>query len=251
MRLHRLRRRGFERALDWQLVDSLLALGSSVHTRLKIIDHARIGGALCVLVSVVGIVSLVAGTSGARLSEIQLGTDPQHVLQLVRIDTVRTAANRAITIDYFFLTAYWAAFVALASLLVRRGGLWRVVAVLAAGMATVTATLDVIENVRTSDVLALYQPGSQLGQKQLDALRHISLLKWGTAAATVALIAGVFAQRDRVSVIALTMLLVAGIGFAGINRHGLIHVYLAGVGLLTIIIGILLLTAPSAMMRRL
>jgi hypothetical protein len=198
-----------------------------------------------------GIVSLVAGTRGARLTEIQLGTDPQRVLQLVRTGTVRTAANRAIAIDYFFLAAYWAAFVALASLLVRRGGTWRVIAFVAAGMATVTATLDVIENLRTSDVLALYQPGSQLGQRQLDALRHISLLKWGTAATTVALLAGVFAQRDKVGVIALSLLLVAGIGFAGINRHDLIRVYLAGVGLLAIIIGILLLAAPSAMIRRL
>jgi hypothetical protein len=210
---------------------------------------ARVAGGLCALVFLIGIITYFAGTKGARLNDIQLGSDPQHVQQLVRDTTVRTAANRAIAIDYGFLTAYWAAFVALAVLLARRSGLWLFVGVLAAATATATATLDIIENVRTSAVLALYQPRSELGQKQLDALRHVSLLKWGASATTVTLLAGLFAQRGKIAVITLILLVVTGIGYAGIRYHDLIQVYLLGVGLLAIIIGILLLAAPSATAR--
>jgi hypothetical protein len=108
-------------------------------------------------------------------------------------------------------------------------------------MATAAATLDIVENVRTTDLLASHH---QLGQKQLDALRHVSLLKWGAAATTVALLAGVFAQRGKLAVIALLMLVVAGIGLAGIEWHGLIQVYELSVGVLTIPIGALLLARP-------
>jgi hypothetical protein len=218
---------------------------------LNVITHARVAGGLCVLVFLIGVVSVVAGTRGARLADIQLGTDPRQVQQLVGDSSVRSAANRAIAIDYFFLAAYWAAFVALAALLARRGGLWLVVAVLAAATATTAATLDIVENMRTTDVLAFYQPGDQLLQKQLDALRHVSLLKWGAAATTVTLLAGVFAQRDKIAVTAVLLLVIAGIGFAGIDRHGLIQVYLLGVGVMSIVIGALLLAWPRAVTGRL
>jgi len=204
----------------------------------------------CTLVFLVGIISAVAGTRGARLSDIQLGTDPQHVLQLVADPNVRADANRAIAIDYFFLTTYWAAFIALAVMLSRRSRLWLIVAVLAAATATATAALDIIENLRTSDVLALYRPGSQLGQMQLDALRHVSLVKWGTAATTVALLAGLFVQRGKIALIGLSLFIVAGIGFAGIGWHGLIPFYLVSIGVLTLIIGIIFLRFPSAMTER-
>jgi len=217
---------------------------------MNVVTHARLAGLLCALVVLIGIVSVLAGTRGARLSDIQLGTDPQQVQQLVSDTTVRRAANRAIAIDYFFLAAYWAAFIALAALLGRRGGIWVAVAILAAGAATATATLDIVENVRTSSVLALYQPGSHLEQKQLDALRHVSLLKWAAAATTVTLLAGLFAQRSKIAVIALLLVVVAGIGFAGINRHSLIQAYLVGVGVMTLIIAIVLLKWTVAVTRR-
>jgi hypothetical protein len=118
----------------------------------------RVAGGLCVLVFLIGLISLVAGTKGARLGDIQLGTDPRQVQQLVGDSAVRSAAHRAIAVDYFFLASYWAAFVSLAALLGRRGGLWIIVAVLAAVTATVTATLDILENVRTTNILALYEP---------------------------------------------------------------------------------------------
>ena len=217
---------------------------------MSVVNQARIAGVLCALVVLIGIITLLAGTRAAQLTDIQLGTDPQHVQQLVSNSTVRRAANRAIAIDYFFLAAYWAAFIALATLLGRRGGIWVAVAVLAAATATATATLDIVENVRTSGVLALYQPGSYLGQKQLDALRHVSLIKWATAATTVTLLAGLFAQRSRIAVIALLLLVVAGVGFVGISRHGWIQAYLIGVGLMTFIIAIVLLVWPAAATRR-
>jgi hypothetical protein len=188
---------------------------------LSVLAHVRFAGAVCALVFLIGLVSALAGTRGARLTEIQLGTDPVKVQQLVADSAVRNAANRAIAIDYYFLAAYWAAFVALAALLGRRGGLWLVVAALAAVAATATATLDITENLRTSDVLGLYQAGSQLGQRQLDALRHVSLFKWAASATTVTLLAWVFAQRDWVAVLTVLLLVVAGVGFAGLRWHGL------------------------------
>jgi hypothetical protein len=215
----------------------------------SVLTHVRFAGAVCALVFLIGLVSALAGTRAARLTEIQLGTDPIKVQQLVADSAVRSAANRAIAIDYFFVGAYWAAFVALAALLGRRGGLWLVVAALAAITATATATLDIIENFRTSEVLGLYQAGSQLGQKQLDALRHVSLFKWAASATTVTLLACVFVQRDWVAVLAVLLLIVAGIGFAGLHRHGLIQGYLLGVGILTLTIAILFLVFPNAETR--
>jgi hypothetical protein len=220
------------------------ALGQPVEGSVNLITHARVAGGLCAFVFVIGLITYFAGTKGAHLSDIQLGTDPQHVQQLVRDSTIRTAAHRAIAIDYFFLTAYCAAFVALAALLARRGGLWLIVGIVAVGTATATATLDIFENVRTTDVLALYQPSSQLARTQLDALRHVSLIKWGASATTVTLLAGLFARRNKTPVMALALLVVAGIGYAGISRHGLIQIYLIALGVLTIIIALLLFKAP-------
>jgi hypothetical protein len=217
---------------------------------MNVVTHARLAGALCALVVLIGIITMYAGTKGARLTEIQLGTDPPHVLQLVSDSTIRRAANRAIAIDYFFLAAYWAAFIALAALLGRRGGIWIAVALLAAATATATATLDIVENMRTSSVLALYQPGSHLEQEQLDALRHVSLAKWAIAATTVTLLAGLFAQRSKIAVIALLLLVVSGIGFVGVRRHGWIQAYLLGVGMMTFIIAIVLVFRPTAVTNR-
>jgi hypothetical protein len=216
----------------------------------NVVTHARLAGALCTLVVLIGIITLVAGTRGARLTDIQLGTDPLKVHQLVSDSTIRRAANRAIAIDYPFLAAYWAAFIALATLLGRRGGIWMAVAALAAATATATATLDIIENMRTSSVLGLYQPGNHLEQKQLDALRHVSLLKWATAATTVSLLAGLFAQWSKIALIALLLLVVAGIGFVGISRHGWIQAYLIGIGAMTLTIAIVLVVWPSAVTKR-
>ena len=64
------------------------------------------------------------------------------------------------------------------------------------------------------------------------------------------LLAGLFVQRDKIAVIALLLLAVAGVGFAGLDRHGLIQVYVRSVGVLTAIIGIMLLVWPGAVTRR-
>jgi ABC-type Fe3+-siderophore transport system permease subunit len=215
----------------------------------SVVTQARLAGALCALVVLVGVISVLAGIRGAQLTDIQLGTNPAHVQRLVSDSTVRHAANRAIAIDYFFIAAYWAAFVALAALLRRRAGVWAAIAVLAAATATATAALDVVENVRTSGVLALYRPDSHLGQKQLDALRHVSLAKWATAATTVTLLAGLFAPRSKIAAVGLAMLVVAGIGFAGVLFHPLIEVYLVGVGVMASVIAVVLLAREPPPVR--
>jgi hypothetical protein len=213
------------------------------------LPHTRVAGALCALVFLIGVISAFAGTRSARLSDIQLGTNTQHVQQLVADPSVRADANRAIAIDYFFLATYWAAFTALAVMLGRRGGRWVIVAALAAATATATATFDIVENVRTSDVLVLYRSDIQLGQMQLDALRHVSLFKWGSAATTVALLAGLFVRPGKIALIGVALFIVAGIGFAGIAWHVLIEGYLLGIGALTLLIGIIFLAFPSAMTK--
>src|SRR5262249_22160462 len=127
-----------------------------------------------------------------------------------------------------------------------RGGLWVVVAVFAAIAATATATLDITENLRTTAVL-----GGDFGQRQLDALRHVSLAKWTASATTVTLLAWVFAQRGWIAVLTALLLVAAGIGFAGLRRHGLLQAYLIGVGILALAIAILLLVRPHAVTRHL
>lgn len=214
---------------------------------MSLLTHVRVAGALCALVFSIGLVSARPGRR-ARLSCIQLGTDPAEVQQLARDRAVRHAANRALEIDYVFLAAYWAAFVALATLLGRRGGPWIVVAALAAIAATATAALDISENLHTSEVLRLSQAGA-LGKEKLDTLRHISLFKWAASATTVALLACVFAQRSWIAVLAALLLAVAGIGFVGLRRHRWIERYLLGVGILTLTIAILFLASPQAETR--
>ena len=66
----------------------------------------------------------------------------------------------------------------------------------------------------------------------------------------MALLAGLFAQRSKIALIGLLLFVVAAIGFAGINRHGLIQAYLLGVGVMSIIIAIVLLKWPAAVTRR-
>jgi hypothetical protein len=68
----------------------------------------------------------------------------------------------------------------------------------------------------------------------------------GAAATTVTLLAGVFARRGKLAVIAALLLIVAGIGFAGTEWHRLIHVYEISVGVLTVFIGALLLARTDA-----
>jgi hypothetical protein len=207
--------------------------------------YARTAGGLCALVCLIGIGSLAAGTGRAHLNQIQLGTHHTAVQRLIRDRSIRSAARRAIAIDYIFLTAYWAAFIALGALLVRRGGGWAVLGGTAWVAATVTAALDLLENLRTSVILALDKRGDQLAQTQLDALRHISLAKWGASAVTIGLLAGVFIEHSWAAALAVAFLLVAFLGLAGLYQRALIRPFFNATAAVTLITAAILLIRPS------
>jgi hypothetical protein len=208
-------------------------------------EYARTAGGLCALVCLIGIVSLAAGTSRAHLNQIQLGTDPTAVQELVRDGSIRSAARRAIAIDYIFLTAYWAAFIALGALLVRRGEDWAALGGTAWVAATATAALDLLENLRTSTILVLGKPGDELTQTQLDALRHVSLAKWGASAVTIGLLAGVFIRHSWAAALAAGFLFVALLGLAGVYQNALIRPFFNATAAVTLITAAILLIRPS------
>jgi hypothetical protein len=199
-----------------------------------VVVTARIAAGLCGLVVVIGFISLRAGIRRARLDEIQLGTNPADVQAVIRDGSVQQAGRRALAIDYFFLTAYWAAFVTLAVLVFHRGGLWIVPAVAAWITATATAALDVAENLRTTAILNLGRRGAHLERSELDGLRHVSLAKWAASALTVALLSAVYARHGWWSVGAVAVfLLVAIVGLAGLYRHALIQRFLSAVAVIS------------------
>jgi hypothetical protein len=209
----------------------------------------RVAGGLCLLVVAIGLVSLAGGSKKARLGDIQLGHDTGKVERLLSDPARRDAVRRAIGIDYPFLVAYWLAFTALGVVVVRRGDGWAAAGVAAIVAALATAALDVTENVRTIGVVDTVDSGRPLGQAQLDALRHASLLKWSASATTVLLLAALFAQRRWVAVIALALVALAAIGYAGLVRHGLLDKYIGVVGLLTVVVGGLCLASPQTVVR--
>ena len=207
---------------------------------------ARVAAGLCGLVIVIGGVSLRAGIGRARLGEIQLGTNPSAVQALLRDQIVVRAARLALRIDYFFLAAYWAAFVTLAVLVFHRGATWTVLAVATWLAATATAALDVTENLRTTAILDLDRRGEQLTQAPLDALRHVSLAKWAASAVTVALLSAVYARHGWWSLPAIAaFLLVASIGLAGLYRHALIDWFLRAVAAISFASAIVLQVDPT------
>lgn len=209
----------------------------------------RVAGGLCLLVVAIGIVSLRSGSTKARLADVQLARDTGDVERLLSDPVRRSAVRRAIRIDYPFLVAYWLAFTALAVVIVRRGDGWAAAGVAAIVAALATASLDVTENVRTIGVVDAVGSGRQLAQAQLDSLRHASLLKWSASATTVLLLAALFAQRRWVAAIAVALVALAAVGFAGLGWHRLIDAYFRGLALLTIFVGLLCLACPETVVR--
>jgi hypothetical protein len=201
----------------------------------------RIAGSFCAIVCIIGALSAVSDRGKARLTEIQLADDPAHV-QALLADPVRAPAVRnAITIDYFFLAAYWAAFVTLALGVVKRGGGWIAVGVCAAITATATALGDVAENRRTTGLL----DRRAISQSAVDQLRHVSLTKWALSALTLALLAGLFAQQRLVGLVAVTLVAVAAVGALGLFRHGLITPFFLALAALTLFMAVLLIGWPG------
>lgn len=206
----------------------------------------RVAGGLCLLVVAIGLVSLARGSKKARLGDIQLARDAGEVERLLSDPARRDAVRRAIGLDYPFLVAYWLAFTALGVVVVRRGDGWAVAGVAAIVAALATAGLDVTENIRTIGVVDTVGSGRPLAQAQLDALRHASLLKWSASATTVLLLAALFAQRRWVAAIAVALVALAAIGFAGFVRPRLIEAYFGGLALFTIVVALLCLAWPEA-----
>ncbi len=203
---------------------------------------ARVAAGLCGLVVVLGGITIAAGIAKARLAEIQLGVDAARVQEILRDRTVASAVRRAMTIDYAFLTAYWAAFVTLAVLVLHRGGAWAALGGAAAVTATATAGLDVTENLKTTGLLG----GEGVTQPRLDALRRVSLAKWSASSLTVALLAAVYARHGWWSAAPIAaFLLVAALGFAGLFRHRLIQRFLGALGLIALVTAILLQACPK------
>jgi hypothetical protein len=209
----------------------------------------RAGGALCAIVCLVGVASLLAGSARARFTEIQLGTDTARVDRLLSDRERRESVSRALTIDYGFLAAYWAAFTILAVVIIRRGGAWVAVDIAALAAAGATASLDIVENLRTQAVLTVGDEGRQLTQSQLDGLRHVSLAKWAASALTLALLAGVFMQRRWVVAIGVALMALAIVGLLGLHWHRLINPYLVGVAVITLFIAVPCLGWPEVVGR--
>ena len=208
-------------------------------------------GVLSVVVCSVGILSVAAGGMRARLLEIQLGNHPDHVHDLILARGRRSAAQRSLRIDYGFIAAYWLTFTELAVLLAHRHGWWIALGLAAAFASTLTAATDVVENIRTSGVLALDAPGSRLTQVQLDELRRASLAKWAAAALTVALLAGLFAQRGWPAGVAVAFLALAAVGAAGLWWRRLIPLFFLGVFAAAAFVAVLFLIWPETVVESL
>ena len=206
----------------------------------------RTGGALALLVVAVGIVSAVVTGRGARLVELQLGTDAATVQALVDDAARRRAVRRAIAVDYAFIAAYLGAFVVLGVAIVRREGGWTAVGAAAVAAAIATAALDVLENVRTVRML----DARPLTQERLDALRRASLAKWGACALTVGLLAGVFVAHGWPLAVAVALLAIAALGLCSLRWRSLVPAFFLCVFLATIAIATLLLAAGPSVARR-
>ena len=213
------------------------------------VDLVRAAGALRAVVVVLGIASVAAGGRNAGLVEIQLGTDADHVQELLASPARVRPARRAIEIDYAFIAAYLAAFVTLAVVLLRRGDWWAGLGVAAAAAALATAALDLIENVRTTGVLGYGPMGQPLPQAKLDALRAVSLAKWGASALTIALLGAIFVQPRWLAGIATAFLGIALTGFVGLFRHRLIQPFFMGVFAATVSIAVFFLAWPESVTR--
>jgi hypothetical protein len=177
-----------------------------------------------------GIAGAVLGGRGSKIGPLQLSGDPEQVRTVVQGADAGglRKMKRQLAVDYAFLFFYWLTFVGLAIVIARRGGAtYKSVAFISILAATLTALLDVLENIRTRGVLALSRPGDQVRLQLVEHLRRTSLLKWFASAATVALLSVAFLPGEsRLVGLGIAFLVVAGIGFAGVRWNRLIFPYL-------------------------
>jgi hypothetical protein len=189
-----------------------------------------------------------------RLMEIQLATDPERVKAIVQgggpaVDRLR----RQLLADYAFIVCYWLTFVVIAVAIARSGGaLYDILGLLAAFAATITALLDVVENVRTRGLLALTRPGDQVRRQPVEHLRSTSLAKWTASAITLALLATLFLPgRGRVLALGLAFLGLAAVGLLASRVPKLINLYFGCFLLLGGLLAVVLTGFPGAVLERL
>jgi hypothetical protein len=215
----------------------------------------RFAGVLGLLTLLVGISSIAVAGRGSKLGELQLSGDPDQVRGIVQGGEIgaNQKMERQLLVDYVFLLCYWLTFVALAILLARRGGSgFKIVGFIAAFAATVTALLDMLENVRTRGVLALSRPGDQVRVQPVKHLRRTSLLKWSASAVTLALLSIAFLPGEsRLLLLGIAFLVVAVIGVAGVWSNQLIQLYLGLFFLLGAVIAFWFTFWPSDVMAHL
>jgi hypothetical protein len=206
-------------------------------------------GVLLALVVVTGVATVLAAGLKGQLAGVQLGRDPARVRALI-LDPARHAAmRRGLSVDFAFLASYWLAFVALAILLAHRGTWGYVLGAAAALAASLTALLDVTENVRTFGVLARNRAGDVLAVPQLEELRRVSLGKWAASALTVALLSATFVHHSRVLWIAIALLVLAAVGLAGLAWNLLLRLFMLGLAVAGGFLAVLFLGWPETIVR--
>jgi hypothetical protein len=194
---------------------------------------------LLIAIGISAFLTLAAGLSGLvfgalrapRMSKLQLSGDPEQVADIVQGNprAVRRLQHQLVA-DYVFIFCYWLTFIGLAVAIARRGGTaYSVVGLIVALAGSLTALLDVVENVRTRGVLALTRPGDQVRRQPVAHLRLSSLAKWGASALTVALLAILFLPgQGRLFWLGFACLAVAAIGLAGLRWNRLIAPFFLG-----------------------
>lgn len=122
--------------------------------------------------------------------QLELATSPAVFGDVLERDPERNiaAARRQITIDWFFIAAYWLAFLVLA---LRQPPTSRWTGVVVAAMATAGAGFDVLENRGILTALDA-SAGHNLSLELVRNTREASLAKWALLFAMLLLLAGVF-----------------------------------------------------------
>jgi len=189
-----------------------------------------------------------------RMMEIQLATDPERVKTIVRGGGQAVARlRRQLLADYAFILCYWLTYVTIAVAIARSGGaLYDILGLLAAFAASVTALLDLVENVRTRGLLALTRPGDQVRAQPVAHLRRTSLAKWAASAVTLALISALFVPGEgRVFALGIPFLALAAVGLVATRVPRLLNLYFGCVFLLGGLLAVVLTGYPAAVLERL
>jgi hypothetical protein len=229
-------------------------------------DLLRVIGAAAWLTLLAGASSVMVGLivrgGNATLMQLELSGSPEQVEAIVQGPGAGAKRLRhQLWVDYAFLAFYWLTFVGLSIALSREGGAWYDLLGLAAAVAaTATAVLDVLENLRSSGLLALSRPSDQIRLQPVEHLRQTSLAKWACSALTLAVLAALFLSGEGALVIlGLVFLAVGGLGglaaaVAWLRQHGgtaLMTLFFFGFCLLGLTVALLFTVWPGEVIARL